>query len=586
MPSLGETLEPRTFRFGIFEADFKGRVLRKGGMQLRLQEKPFQILELLLERPGELVTRQELRHRLWPGTFVEFDRCLNTAVNSLRTTLGDSALNPRFVETRPRLGYRFIAPVESAHPANPPSPATKGVFPSIAVMPFQNLAGDPELEYLSDGITDGVISSLSQLREIRVMARSTVFRYKGRALDPQQLGRELAASNVLVGEISLRGDSLAVEAELVEAETGWRLWGRRYSRRFSDLQKLEAEISREIAGGLRVRLSRQESHRLTRRSTSSAEAYQDYLKGRFFWNRMTEESVRKAVSCFERALEKDPAFALAYAGLSDAFSLLAYFDLAPPSTVLPKAREVALKALQIDPELAEAHVSLAGIIKTCDWDWRAAEREYQKALEINPHYAEAHRLYAILLSALGRSEGAEREHQAAKELDPLSLVIRMEGAWILYMSHEYERAMERALDTLDMEQNFSPGHFVLGLCYEQMGKFEVASAAFEKIQFFAGNNSAALAALGHVFGTNGLKSKAMAVLKVLEELSRRQFVSPYSLALVLAGLGKSERALDVLEKSLEVRDVWLVWLARDPRFDGLRVNPRFQAILDRIGLAS
>jgi tetratricopeptide (TPR) repeat protein len=417
-----------------------------------------------------------------------------------------------------------------------------------------------------------------------VMARSTVFRYKGQAIDPQRVGRELAARALLVGEVAPRGDSLVIEIELVDVETGWRLWGEHYCRKLSDLLAVEEEISREITEKLRLRLNQQDARRLAKRPTVNPEAYQDYLKGRFFWNRMTEESVRKAVSCFERAIEKDPSFALAYTGLSDACSLLAFFDLVSPPAVFPKAREAALKALQIDEGLAEAHASLAGIAKTYDWDWQGAERELQKALELNPNYADAHRWYADLLCALGRPEDALRESQKAQELDPLSLVISMEMAWNLYMSREYTRAVQQALNTLEMEPNFSPAHFVLALAYEQMGKYEVAFAAFEKIHSFAGNNSAALAGLGHAFGVAGQKTKATGVLKVLEELSKRRFVSPYSLALVLAGLGKANRALQWLEKSVEIHDVWLVWLSRDPRFDGLRLDPRFQAILGRIGL--
>ncbi len=584
MSNLNATLEEiRSVRFGVFEADLQARELRKRGLRVKLQAKPFLLLEMLLARPGEVVTRKELRERLWPDTFVGFDRSLNTAVNSLRAALGDSALNPRFIETRARLGYRFIAPVEASQNGGGPKPRPAYGGDSIAVLPFRNLTGDPDTEYLSDGITEAVINNLSQVQEIRVLARSTMFRFKGRENDPQLVGRELAARTVLTGEVASYGNGLCMSAELVEVETGWRLWGRQYRRQFADLLAVEEEVSREITETLRLRLSRQEEGRLARRPTSNAAAYQDYLKGRFYWNRMTEESVKKALSFFERAIEKDHAFALAYTGLADAYSLLAFFDLVPPREVMPKAREAVLRALEIDSGLAEAHVSLAGITKVYDWDWKGAEREYVRALELNPHSADAHRLYASLMSALGRPAEAGRENQKAQELDPLSLVISMEGAWHYYMAREYTRAVHQVLETLEMEPNFPPAHFVLALAYEQIGRYDVALAAFEKVRFFAGNNSTALAGLGHVFSSAGQKSKAMGALKVLEELSKRRYVAPYSLALVYSGLGMTDEAFEWLGKSLEFRDAWLIWLNRDPRLDRLRADPRFSAILQRLG---
>ncbi len=584
MPSLSETSERlRTVRFGVFEADFQARELRKRGLLVRLQEKPFQILELLLERPGTVVTRKELQEKLWPDTFVGFERSLNTAVNTLRSALGDCAVNPRFIETRARQGYRFIFPVDVLKSGVPAGQVSHDIE-SIAVLPFRNLGGDLETEYLSDGITEGVINSLAQLREVRVMARSTVFRLKGRETDPRQAGRELAVHAVLVGEVSPRGDSVLITLELVEVEAGWRIWGGQYCRNLADLLAVQEEISREITEKLRLRLSRHEDRRLSKRPTRSPAAYQDYLKGRFYWNRMTEESVKKALSCFERAIETDPSFALAYTGLSDAYSLFAFFDLVPPQSVLPKARESALKALQMDEGLAEAHISLASITKAYDWDWQGSERGYRRALELNPHSAEAHRLYACLLSALGESQEALRENQLALELDPLSFVISMERAWLFYMAHEYTRAVQQVLETLEMEPSFSPAHYVLALAYEQLGKYDVACAAFGKIQSCVGNNSTALAGLAHVFAMAGQKVKSTAALKVLEELSRRRYVAPYSLALVLAGLGKVDQAFEWLEKSVECRDAWLVWLNRDPRLDNLRFDPRFSSLLRRMGL--
>jgi TolB-like protein/Tfp pilus assembly protein PilF len=574
----------RSVRFGTFEVDLHARELRKGGLRLRLQEKPFQILELLLERSGEVVTRKDLREKLWPDSFVGFDRSLNTAMNNLRQVLGDSATNPRFVETRARQGYRFIAPVEVRRHGSPHVPTAHEGIHSIGVMPFRNLTGDAEMEYLSDGITESLINSLSQVPGIRVMARCTMFRYKGRATDPQSVGRDLGARALLVGEVTRRTNALVIGTELVEVENGWRLWGEQYSRKLADLQAVEQEISREITEKLRLRLTQEDKKRLARRPTASPEAYQDYLKGRFYWNKTTEESLRKAIVYFEQAIEKDPSYALAYTGLSDAYCLFGFFNLVSPREVLPKAKQAAIKALEIDDGLAEAHASLAGIMKSYDWDWQGAEREYRRALELNPNYAEAHRWYADFLSATGRPQEALRENRKAQELDPLSLVISMEGAWNLYMARDYQAAEQQALKTLEMEPNFAPATFALALAYEQMGKRKEAIAAFKRTRSSSGSNPATLAGLGHALGGTGRETGPRAILKELHAISKRCYVSPYCFALVHAGLREQDRAFEWLEKAVEDHDVWLVWLKTEPRFDNLRSDLRFQDLLGRVGL--
>ena len=393
---MNSILEPksalRTVRFGPFEADIEAGELRKRGLKLKLEGKPFQILAVLLERAGGVVTRQELRERLWsPDTYVVFDRNLNTAVNKLRQALGDSAETPRFVETLPRRGYRFIAPVgvPGATRADP----SESVH-SIAVLPFLNPARDPSMEYLADGITESLIGALSRLPGVRVMARSTVFRYQGREVDPQTVGRELKIEAVLTGRVAEQGETLTVCAELVDVGTGWRLWGQQYSRKPSAIFAVEEEISRDISTELRLRLTGEEKQRLAKRCTDNAEAYWEYLRGRYHWNKMTEEGLRKAIAHFEEAIRKDRRYALAYAGLSDCYGLFAHFNLLPPAEVMPRAKETALQALDLDEGLAEAHASLAGVLNVFEWDWHATEREYRRALELNPNYATAHRWYA------------------------------------------------------------------------------------------------------------------------------------------------------------------------------------------------
>jgi TolB-like protein/Tfp pilus assembly protein PilF len=574
----------RTVRFGAFDVDLQAREVRKRGLRLRLQEKPFQILEMLLERPGELVTRQELRERLWPDTYVGFDRSLNTAVNTLRRALGDSPENPRFVETRSRRGYRFIAPVETSEAAVPAISHPGEAIRSVAILPFENVGADPEMEYLSDGITESIISSLSQLPRVRVMARSAVFRYKGQGIDPQALGRDLRLHAVLTGRVVPYGDTLTIGAELVEVENGWRLWGEVYTRSLADIFAVQEDISREISAKLRLQLTGEEKKALAKRYTENVEAYRDYLKGRYYCSKMTPDALQKSVVSFQQAIEKDPHYALAYAGLADAYDLFAFFGLRPAQEVMPLAKEAALKALELDDALAEAHVALGSIRKVYDWDWLGAEQEYQRALELSPNYAAAHHAYADHLAAVGRTQEAISEIIKAQELDTLSLVYSMEIAWNWFMARDYERALEQSFKTLEMEPLFTPAQHTLGLAYEQLGKYDEAIAAFQRALAGSGGNPIALAALTHVYALAGRRRETTKKLNDLRQLSKTGYVPPYWMALAHAGLGEKDAAFEWLERAHGERDVWLVWLKREPRFDVLRSDPRLEHLLQRIGL--
>lgn len=581
----GNTPGRRAFRFGIFEVDVQARELRRRGVAVKLQEKPFQILELLVERSGEVVTRKDLRQRLWPDTFVGFDRSLNTAVNSLRRALGDDPSNPRFLETRSRLGYRFIAPVEEISRRRNRSSSEGGAIDSIAVLPFHNRGGDPEMEYLSDGISETLITTLSRLPDIRVMARSTVFRFKGTEADPQAIGHALNVRALITGTVFQRADTLAISAELVDATTGLRLWGEQYSLKFTGIFAVQDEISKEITERLRLRLTQEARERMTEMSTSDPEAYREFLRGQYQVNKMTEEGIKKAISTFDKACQRDPRFALPYAGISNAYSLLAYFGVSPAAEVMPKAEEAANKALELDPRLAEVHVSLAGIRKSFHWDWAGAERGYRTALELNPNYARGHQWYADLLAALKRSSAAAEEMNRALELDPLSLTINMELAWIHYMARDYSRAIEQSLKTLEIEPSFSPAHHVLGLAKEQTGDLEEAVAACIKAHQYSGDNPISLASLGHAHASAGCRPEARKLLAKLKGRAGKGYVPPYSLALISAGLGDRNQTLDWLEKAYEEKDVWLVWLETDPRLDNVRNDPAFRNLAARMGIS-
>jgi len=440
------------------------------------------------------------------------------------------------------------------------------------------------MEYLGDGITESIMSSLSQLPRVRVMARSAVFRYKGQGIDPQAVGRDLGLHAVLTGKVVPRGDTLTVSAEVVEVRNGWRLWGEVYTRNLSDIFAVQEDISREISAQLRLQLTREEQNALAKRYTQNVDAYRDYLKGRYYCNKMNPDALQRSVGCFEGAIEKDPGYALAYSGLADAYKLFAFFGIRRASIVMPMAKEAALKALDLDEALAEGHVALASIRKVYDWDWSAAEQGYKRALELSPHYAAAHHGYADHLAAMGRTEEALREIVKAQELDTLSLVYSMEIAWHWFMARDYERALEQSFKTLEMEPLFTPAQHTLGLACEQMGKYDEAIAAFEKALTGSGGNPVPLAALTHVYAMAGRELEATKRLEDLRQLSQEAYVPPYWMALVHAGMGEKGVAFEWLAGAYEDRDVWLVWLKREPRFDVLRSDPRFEDLLRRIGL--
>lgn len=572
-------------RFGVFEVDPRAGELRKRGVKLRLQEQPLALLLALLERPGEVVTRVELRRRLWPsGTFVDFDHSLATSINKIRSVLGDSAANPRFVETLARRGYRFLAGVQ-ATPTNGPSPATQeAATDSLAVLPFENVGGDAAAEYLSDGLTDSIIISLSQLPTVRVMARTTVFRYKGRDVDPLTAGRELRVGAVLVGRVAQRSDRVLITTELVDVANGWQLWGAQYDREPADLAAVEGAVATDICRALQVKLTRAQRTRLVRHSTGDPAAHWSYLKGRYEANAPTAARLERGIAHFQDAIRLDPRHALAHAALAAAYNLLGFFGLLPPAEVFQKARMAAVAALALDDGLAEAHAVMASVLKVCDWNWADAEREYRRALELNPSYASAHHWYADFLSALGRSDEAMQQIHLAQQLDPLSLLINVELAWNSYMARDYPRSIEYALRTVDMEAACAAAHLTLGLAHEQAGRLDDAIAAFRIAYERSAGNPATVAALGHALAEVGERTEARALLDELTARAAHDYVSPYCVALLHAGLGDAESALACLQQAFEAHDFWLVWMAREPRFDAMRGYPRFKNLVARIGL--
>ncbi len=474
----------------------------------------------------------------------------------LRQTLGDSSRSCRYIETRSGLGYRFIAQVEEVTEpgANPP---LRDTTDSIAILPFENLTADSNVAVLADGIAEAIIASLSSLENLRVIARSTTFRFRGPEHDPQAVGNRLNVRVVLSGRVVQRGAALMINTELIDVPTGRQLWGEQYNRVPSAIFGLERDIATQVLKVLNLPSGARESKQVKKNYTANLEAYQDYLKGRYFYNKMTEDDLLKSIAHFESALRQDPNYSLAYTGLADTYSLFALLDILPPREACRRAKHLTTTALEIDGDLAEAHASLASVHRLFDWDWPRAEAGYLKALDLNPNYADGHHWYAAHLSAMGRPEEAIREIRSAQELDPLSLVINMEVAWNLYMARDFRGALEQSWKTLVLEPKFAAAQHTLGLACEQLEMNDEAVTEFQNARTCSGGHPSTIAALGHAYAAAGKHDDASEALRELEQMSQRRYVSSYWSALVYAGLGMDDPAVQALEKAWENRDVWL-----------------------------
>ncbi len=456
---------------------------------------------------------------------------------------------------------------------------------SLAILPLINASKDSDMDYLSDGITESIINTLSQLPELRVMARSTVFRYKDKEIDPMETGRSLGVRAVLTGRVLHRGDGLVIKTELVDTSDGSQLWGGTYNRKLTDIFTIEEEISTEISDKLRLKLTGAEKKKLTRRYTEKTDAYQLYLKGRYSWNKRTVEGVKKGIEYFERAIEADPNYALAYAGLADSYNILASYSALPPHEAFTRAKTSAIKALELDEQLAEAHTSLAFVRLGYDWDWKAAEREFQLALKLNPGYATAHLWYALDLAAMGRFDEALAEIERAQLIDPLSLPINTNAGWVFYLARRYPEAVEQYRRTLELDPSFALAHRRLGQAYEQQSRYEDAVSHLQIAVGLSGEDTETVAALGHTYAVSGRKQDAVKVLKSLVKLSKERYIPAYFIARIHIGLGDKDKAFAWLEKACEERYGFLAFLNVDPVFDPLRKDARFADLADRVGLA-
>ena len=472
------------------------------------------------------------------------------------------------------------------------SPLVRKTIDSLAVLPFANLSGEPDADYLIDGVTESIISALSELPKLRVMARSTVFRYKGQNADPLAVARELRVRAVLTGRVLLRGDLLRIDTELVDAKDGARIWGDNYHRRLSDVLAIEEEISREISGKLRLKLTGSKRKRLHKRTTQNNEAFQLYLRGRYFWNKRTEENLNRAVEYFQQAIEQDPAYALAYSGLADSYFYLGYtFGHRPPRESMPKAKAAAMKALEIDDQLAEAHASLAIVRFFYDWDWAGAEDEFKRAIELNPNYATTHHIYAVFLGALRRYEESIAEARRALEVDPLSVPVNNIVAMMYRAAGLYDEAIEQFKKTLEMDSLMSLSRTCLGAVYELKGMTDQAIREYLRAKEIGGRGGDELAMLRRAYETSGMKGYHAKALELAEARWDGWHVGAFEIAALHATLGHTDRAMEYLEKAYEARSGILVWfnlgspsVGVGDAFASLRSHPPFLALLQRMGL--
>jgi serine/threonine-protein kinase len=484
-----------------------------------------------------------------------------------------------------------LAPASSAQLAAGPGPARrlKGeqkIIDSLAVLPLVNTVGDSSVDYLSDGITENIIDSLSQLPELRVMAWNTVSRYKNREVDPRLIGEDLGVSAVLVGKLVERGNRVVIKTELVDAGDGSHLWSESYDCEHASIFAVESRISKEISEKLLLRLTTEERRRLSKRYTENTEAYHAYLKGRYFWNKRTDEDVRQGIECFKQAIECDPSYALAYVGLADSYIILGSFGVAtmPPHEAIPRAREAAARALEIDGTLAEAHASLAYCLAIYYWDWPGAEKEFNQSFEFRPAYATARHWYGFAyLVARGQIDEAIREEKRALDLDPLSLTISANVGLLLYLARQYDEAITQYRKTLEMDRNFAYAHWQLGLAYEQKHMHAEAISEFKAAVALFGKSTLPIELLGHAYAISGQRQEALRILDELSALSEQHHVSPYRIAAIHAGLGDKKQAFEQLGRAFDQRDPWLIWLAHDPVLDPLRRDRRFASLVRRIG---
>src|SRR5579862_754647 len=641
-----EPLRPTSVvRFGTYEVSLQSGEVRKAGLRIKVQQQPMKLLEILLEHPGEVVTREELRGRVWPNeSFGDFDQALNIAIGKLRSALGDSAESPRFIETLPKRGYRFIADVSVVHadarpirqepvagdlPPREPRhtlhgaevtvaskhrPWRRGVIValafviiiislsilsvwrfgsrasapsgirSIAVLPLVNLSGDTSQNYFAEGMTDELITDLAQISALRVISRTSVMVYKGARKPLPQIARELNVDAVIEGTVLHSGDQVRITAQLIEASTDKHLWSQSYDGELRDILALQSKVAEAIADQIRINLTPREQAALKNAKAVNPEAYQSYLKGRYFWNKRTAEGLKVALAYFKQAIEEDPKYAQAYSGLADTYALLGDWQYGVMSfkEALPKAKAAAIKALELDSSLSEAHTSLGYSLRAFDWDVDSAGKEFQRAIELNPGYATAHHWNAMNLGLMGRPKAALVEMRKAESLDPLSLIINADLAEFLLLTHSYDESVKQSRKIIEMDSTFAIGHKQLGDAYllKQMDNEVVAE--LQKAVRLSGGSPICITDLARAYVASGKMNEAMQLLSDLKKSSNVSFTNAPQIAMIYASMRDNDQAMHWLERAYEARFNPSILLRSG--FHTLRSDPRFGELSRRIGL--
>jgi DNA-binding winged helix-turn-helix (wHTH) protein/TolB-like protein/Flp pilus assembly protein TadD len=616
------------YEFGPFRLDPVEHILLRGDQVVALTPKAFETLALLVRSCGHLVRKEELLERVWRDTIVE-EGNLNVIIHTLRKALGDDPRKSKYIETVAKCGYRFVAEVRKAneqkeaieasidslpvydvkrssyqeqiaasatfffvwrsnHPPKAAVAATPAPVRSIAVLPFRVLSSEKGDEYLSLGLADALITSLSQTRQVIVRQTEAVAKYQNTGKDPLEAGREQGVDAVLEGQVQRIGDRVRVTARLVRTSDGASLWADRFEEKFTNIFAVEDAVAEKVARTTILAMKgtgEAPAERLTKRYTENNEAYEAYLKGRYMWNKRTVDSLQKALAYFQQAIRLDPNYSLAYVGLADTYTLLSFFTLAAPNDAFPKAKAAAEKALAIDSTLAEAYTALGQYKAYYEWDWNGAEEQFQKGIDLNPNYPLLHHWRSLNLIAMGRMDEARAAMRRALELDPLLLVTNVNLGRIDYYEGRYDQAIKQYQRALELDKDFMRTHLRLGLAYVQQGRYQEAVAEYNRALEIAGDTPQIRAHIAHVMAVSGKRSEALAALAALQERAKRQYVPPYDIALIYVGLGEKNKAFVWLEKAYNDHSTEMIYFKVEPMLAPLRSDSRYQDLLRRMKLS-
>jgi TolB-like protein/DNA-binding winged helix-turn-helix (wHTH) protein/TolA-binding protein len=623
-----------TFQFHDFELDTSSYQLRRDGQPLKLEKMPMDLLFLLVQRPGELVSRHDIQQGLWgDAVFVDAEPAINTVIRKVRQALQDDADKPRFIETVVGKGYRFIAPVVVVEGAgsepNPedirssrgdPQPrgrfARRGIaaaglllvlaagivllitrgarmasevpavtaIRSIAVLPLDNLSGDPTQDAFAEAMTDELITNLAKVSSLKVISRGSTVQFKGTHKSLPEIGRALHVDALVEGSVVRSGQHVRVTAQLIDAATDRHLWAESYDRDLRDVLTLQKQVAGVIASAIRVTLTPGEQTQLATSQPTNPDAYLAYVKGRYYWNQRTEAALNSGIESFRAALAVDPSYAEAYAGIADCYTALGYGSYLPPKTAFENARASAQKAMALNPNIADAYASLAYVNLYYDWDFAGAEEEFRRAISLNPNSVIAHDWYSVYLTAMERFDDAQKEIARAQELDPLAAAINTDAGFVSYYRGHYDAAAKQLRATIEISPGFPLAHLWLGRTYQEQERYEDANREYAAAAVVVGDWPVTMAAIGNVEGVSGNRPAAEQVLNRLLALSRHKYVTPYGLGLVYAAIGDDGRAFAALRQAVADRSNWLVWLKLDPRWGKLRRDPRFGELLQQIHL--